>query len=634
MMRQFVTLMTMMLFSIQIACAANDTLLLKAHAAYQDKNRHTLLGSVQQLQQENDILAPYSDYWLMLLNMQQADNQAVTHFIDLYHDYPFVGHVRVEYLKKLGRQQDWKNFSDVNARYSISNAAVDCYAVEVKAINGVRNALASAVPLWLRARNQPSACTRLYDRMQAKNILTEALIWNRFRMALAENRTNLAKAIVKRSKVYTALHSKLIRLASKSPTSVISKKRISFKSQFGREVNLFALNRIAKKSTYRALTAFKKVASNFNAEERAHFYGRLALLAAQRHEPEALGWFNKAESTRLNKEQMAWYARAALRQENWSALLSIIARMDTEQADAARWRYWKARALQTKHKAAEATVILGPLSRERHYYGWLAQGELRKGIASLPHHKAANKDVVKFASNVAIQRVDALHQLDLRKEAKREWAFAIKDFDDKQLIAAAEYAMRKKWFDIGVYAADATRGVHDFALRYPMPYRALIKSAANNQNVDEAWVYGITRQESRFMHYAKSRVGASGLMQLMPATAKWAASKIGLRRYNRGMIHELDTNIALGTFYLGHTLSLMDGHKPMASAAYNAGPSRAKKWMGSRPLEGAIYAETIPFNETRVYVQRVMANVHLYAQQMGIKSMTLRERMGIVPAKF
>jgi soluble lytic murein transglycosylase len=175
--------------------------------------------------------------------------------------------------------------------------------------------------------------------------------------------------------------------------------------------------------------------------------------------------------------------------------------------------------------------------------------------------------------------------------------------------------------------------MHDFALRYPTPYRDLMKTAAGEQGVDEAWVYGITRQESRFMHYAKSGVGASGLMQLMPATAKWVASRAGIGGYHNGMIQELDTNVTLGTYYMAHTLELMNGQAVMATAAYNAGPSRAKKWVAAIPLEGAIYAETIPFSETRSYVQKVMANAHLYAHRLGLKPMPLKQRLGTIPSK-
>ena len=136
------------------------------------------------------------------------------------------------------------------------------------------------------------------------------------------------------------------------------------------------------------------------------------------------------------------------------------------------------------------------------------------------------------------------------------------------------------------------------------------------------------------MHYAKSGVGASGLMQLMPATARWAASRAGISNYTSSMIDELDTNIALGTYYMGYTKDLMNGQEVMATAAYNAGPNRAKKWMAVTPLEGAIYAETIPFSETRLYVQKVMANAHIYAHQLGLKPVTLKQRLGVIPSNM
>ena len=217
---------------------------------------------------------------------------------------------------------------------------------------------------------------------------------------------------------------------------------------------------------------------------------------------------------------------------------------------------------------------------------------------------------------------------------KTEWAQATKGFDDKQLLAAAEFGARKNWYDLAIITADKTTDMHDYSLRYPAPYRNLIKPAAKDQSIDEAWVYGITRQESRFIYSARSSVGASGLMQLMPATAKWAAKRVGMDNYNNSMIHELDTNIALGTYYLRYTLDLFNGQEVMATAAYNAGPNRAKKWVAVTPLEGAIYAETIPFSETRSYVQKVMANAHLYAYQLGLKSISLKQRLGVIPGSL
>lgn len=135
------------------------------------------------------------------------------------------------------------------------------------------------------------------------------------------------------------------------------------------------------------------------------------------------------------------------------------------------------------------------------------------------------------------------------------------------------------------------------------------------------------------MHYAKSSVGAGGLMQVMPATAKWIAKKLGLNGYHDGMLHDIDTNVNLGTYYMRYTLDTFNGQEVMATAAYNAGPSRARRWAASAPLEGAIYAETIPFSETRNYVKKVLANAHMYAPRLGLPMLTLKKRLGTIPAR-
>lgn len=616
-----------------IHAASGDSEFLQARAAYDKKNAIALSEFVLQLQNQDYILAPYADYWLMLLNLEDADNQAVTDFLNTYSEYPFADRLRGEYLKKLAKNQDWESFSGEIANYQLEDSAVACYAAESSAINGDDSVLEGAKSLWLQAKEQASNCASLYDRMQATGALTEDDIWERFRLALADNRISLAKAIAKRSKTFEASQYKLIDKVYASPSTVLAKKTVSFKTKFGRELNLFALNRIAKTNSQQALSAFNKVADLLQPEDRSYFYGRLALQAAQRQEPQALQWFQKADKTELNKDQLAWFARSALREKNWSVVLSAIAKMPLIQAEEGAWRYWKARALKSKNQMLEANTLFAKLSTERHFYGWLAQEEL-EGFMSAPlsTYKVTDLEVEEIANTPAFQRAEALQKVDLKWEAKSEWALATRDFDDRQLLAAAEFAARNKWYDLAIITADKTTETHDFALRYPTPYRDLMKPAAGEQGVDEAWVYGITRQESHFMHYAKSGVGASGLMQLMPATAKWAAPRAGISNYHHGMIHELDTNIALGTYYMSHTLEIFNGQEVMATAAYNAGPSRAKKWVAAIPLEGAIYAETIPFSETRSYVQKVMANAHLYVMRLGLKAIPLKKRLGIIPS--
>ena len=626
-------------FAANLFNTSGDDEFLQARAAYDKKNAIALSEMVQQLQNQHYILAPYADYWLMLLNLEDADNQTVINFLNTYNEYPFADRLRGEYLKKLAKKQDWASFANEIVNYQLEDPAVACYAAESSAINGDVSSLAGAKSLWMQAKEQPANCSNLYDRMQVAGALSEDDIWARLRLSLADNRIALAKAIVKRSKSFDVSQYKLIDRAYASPAIVINKKLFSFKTRFGRELNLFALSRIAKSDSLKALSTFKSVESQFPAEDKSYFYGILAMQAAQRQEPQAVQWFKLADDldkdSSINKDQLAWFARAALREKNWPMVLKGIAKMSPAQAEEGAWRYWKARALAAQGQTLEANTLYAKLSTERHFYGWLAQDELSDSMsAPLNIYKVNDEEVSEIANTPAFQRAEALLRLDYRGEAKTEWAQATKGFDDKQLLAAAEFAARKNWYDLAIITADKTTELHDYSLRYPAPYRHLMKPAAKDQSIDEAWVYGITRQESRFIYSARSSVGASGLMQLMPATAKWAAKRVGMDNYNNSMIHELDTNIALGTYYLRYTLDLFNGQEVMATAAYNAGPNRAKKWAAVTPLEGAIYAETIPFSETRSYVQKVMANAHLYAYQLGLKSISLKQRLGVIPGSL
>jgi soluble lytic murein transglycosylase len=620
---------------------AGDAELMRARAAYDSKNGIALSENVAQLQAQGYVLAPYADYWLMLLNMTDAEPQTVRDFLTKYADFPFADRVRGEFLKKLGKAQDWENFNQEIGQYQLEDPAIACYAVEAKAATGDTDSLVSAKEMWLQPKELPTNCNAVFDKMQATGKLSDEDILARLDLSLHDNRIQLAKGIAKRLSNFDPAYLKQIDSAYTSPSVVLAKKSVSFKTRFGRLINGYALSRLAKTDTQQALSAYNKVSALLPAEDKQLFYARLAYQAAQKLEPQAVQWYQLADDAPMNKDQLAWFARAALREKNWPLVLTAIAKMDGTQAQEGAWRYWKARALMAQAKlenlsnSLEANELLARLSTERHFYGWLAQEELGSVMSEpMEIYKVNDTEVSAIANIPAFQRVQALQRMDMRWEAKTEWAHATQFFDDKQLLAAAEFALRKKWYDLSIITADKTAQMHDFDLRYPTPYRALMKPAAAEQGVDEAWVHGITRQESRFMHYAKSGVGAAGLMQLMPATAKWAAPRAGISNYDNSMIHELDTNIKLGTYYMAHTLDIFNGQEVMATAAYNAGPSRAKKWQADVPLEGAIYAETIPFSETRSYVQKVLANAHIYSARLGLKAIPLKQRLGMIPAKI
>ena len=188
-------------------------------------------------------------------------------------------------------------------------------------------------------------------------------------------------------------------------------------------------------------------------------------------------------------------------------------------------------------------------------------------------------------------------------------------------------------YDRSINAAEHTTALHDFNLRYPAPFRETMQGRLRENGLEEAWVYGLMRQESRFASQAKSDVGAAGLMQIMPATARWVARKMGMRDYRSALIHETEINLKLGTYYMKNVLSTFDNNAVMASAAYNAGPARVRQWRAEKPLEGAIYVETIPFDETRDYVKKVMSNTVYYSKLFEQPTNSLKQRLGVIGGK-
>lgn len=628
---------------------SEQSLFQHARESYAAKNEVALAQDLDELNKQEYILAPYADYWLMLLRLDKAENEEVERFLSRNGDLPFAERLRGEWLKKLGKQQDWQLFFEHYPHYKRDDTAVLCYALLGKNIAEGAGAdiAAQTRKLWMTTADLPSACNPLFDELQKAGVLTADDMWARFRMTLQYGKLGLARSIAARMSSFDDKQLKLIEIANQTPMVLLSdtpqtakanrkkaatKISASFSDREGIEINLFALDRLARTNLPEAVKVLEKLQHKFSVVDRAFAWGRIAYHAARVHNSKALEYYALAKNTPLDKEQLAWKVRAALRVQAWDIVDATIALMSPEQQQEAAWRYWKARALSEQGSQAEANKIWGPLSRERHYYGWLAAEEMDSSIGNVEQeHKVTELEVTAIASQPAIKRALELQRLDMRWESKAEWVWATRNLDDKQLLAAAEYAVRQKWYDIAIATADNTQQLHDFSLRYPTPYRDLFRAAALNEGVDEAWIYGLARQESRFMHHAKSGVGAAGLMQVMPATAKWAAKRMGMGDYRQELIHDLNTNVGIGTYYMRYTLELMNGQAVLATAAYNAGPSRAKRWIASEPMESAIYIETIPFAETRTYVQKVMANAQMYAPRLGKSALSMKSRLGFIP---
>lgn len=617
-----------------VAWADVDADLVSAREAFRAGNSAQLAVAAARLKHTQ--FEPYATYYQLRMGWEDGDSKPIKAFLARDEDTPIIDQMRGEWLKMLGKKQRWQEFAGEYPNLMKADAELTCYALQLQGKTDVAGALFGARDIWVNTTSMAESCAGLFEAAVKAGIITPHDVMMRVRGALESGNTVQAKKLLPYLPVAQRLPVQELDAATKNPQRYLSKTSFAKSSEGRRQVALYALLRLAKQSVDVANVEFQKIAATFPEDWKQYYFAWLAFAAAKGHDPRALGWYGAAGDIPLSEQQLAWRARAALRAQNWHEVWVSITSMSPQQQNEGTWRYWKARAMKELGHTAAAEALWLPLSREHHFYGQLAAEELGASPAAAlvsAHFQANANELEAMATRVGIQRTMTLYRLDLRVEAAREWDWAMRGLTDRELLVAAEVARRAQMYDRSINAANRTVEMHDFNLRYPAPYREAMQAPLQEHALDEAWVYGLMRQESRFVTHAKSEVGAAGLMQIMPATAQWAARRIGMKGYRKGLIHQLDVNLRLGTFYMKNVYSQFDDNPVMASAAYNAGPSRARRWRGDTELEGAIYAETIPFDETRDYVKKVMSNTLYYAKLFGHSSESLKQRLGVIAAR-
>jgi soluble lytic murein transglycosylase len=617
-----------------VALADVDADFMAAREAFRVSNSAKLAAAAAKLKQTP--LEPYVTYYQLRMGWEDKDSKPIKAFLAREEDTPVIDQMRVEWLKMLGKKQRWDEFASEYPNLMNADAELTCYALQLQRKSEEAGALRGVRDIWVNGTSQADSCAGLFDEAVKQGVITPQDVMQRIRSALESGNTSAAKKMVRYLPVSDRLPVAELDAAARNPQRYLSKTSFVKANDGRRRVAMYALQRLAKQSPDMAHAQFQKIAAIFPEEEKHYYFAWLAFAAAKDHDPRALGWYGAAGEAQLSEQQLAWRTRAAMRAQNWHEVWVSITAMAPQQQNEGTWRYWKGRAMKELGHAEEAEALWAPLSREYNYYGQLAAEELGTspgaGMVSASFQPSA-AELEVMQSRPEIQRTMTLYSLGLRTEAAKEWDWAMRGLSDRELLVASEVARRGEMYDRSINAANRTIELHDFNLRYPAPYREAMQAPLQEQALEEAWVYGLMRQESRFVSHAKSDVGAAGLMQIMPATAKWAARRIGMKGYRKGLIHQLDVNLRLGTYYMKNVYSQFDDNPVLASAAYNAGPSRARRWRGDVPLEGAIYAETIPFDETRDYVKKVMSNTIYYSKLFGQPSESLKKRLGVIAGR-
>ena len=575
-------------------------------------------------------LEPYIAYWRLRLRLEQATPEEVQALLERTKDAPVAVSLRADWLRLLATRQQWEQFDAEYTQAPGEDVELLCYTLQSRWRAGKEEALSYARRLWFSGRDRPDSCAPMFDALAERSQLGPDDVWARIRLALEAGNASVARRAAEYLPAKEQPEARALSGIAVNPQAFLEHKNFNLKTRAGRETVMYAAHRLARTAPSQAAQQWAKLGERFTDAERAYVWGLIAYQGAQRHDPNALAWYAKAAE--LNDQQLAWKVRIALRAKSWPDVLAAVDAMSPKEAQEPAWRYWKARAAKAQGRAAEAQALFTALATDFSFYGQLAAEELGgRGKTPAASYKPTRDEVQAMAKVPGFQRALAFYRLNLRFEGNREWSWTIRNFDDKQLLAAAEFARRSEIYDRAINTADRTRELHDFSMRYLAPYRDVMKGYVSQQQLDEAWVYGLIRQESRFIADVKSSAGAAGLMQLMPATARWVAQKVGLKDFRGGaQTVNVETNLNLGTWYLKHVLDTLDNHPVLASAAYNAGPGRARAWRADEPMDAAIYAESIPFNETRDYVKKVMSNANYYSQQFGQTLLSLKERIGVI----
>jgi len=619
------------LFAASAWSAQGDAAVLKAQQAYAARKLENLERAARQVPADH-VLSPYVEYWRLSLS-SNVDDARLADFLARYPGSRTAEMLRADWLKSLGAREAWPIYLAEFPRLVRPDAAHQCYAHRAERAQGYLGHQREAIAMWFTGRDMPSACTPLFQQLIEAGLINQEDVWRRIRLALESGNPGVAKVVATALPEPQRPTASLLDEARRDPAKLLNGTGLDMSRRGDREIALYALDQLAKSSSGDAEQALSKRLSEFSADESATAWARLATWAARRHEPVALAWFQKAGLVAVNDAQREWWTRAALRSGDWQTVLRVIGSMGPDLQAQPVWRYWRARALLASGQRLAANALFLALSREHHYYGQLSQEELGPVAQAPSNNKTGSDEVAVISRNPGIARALALQELGLRTDASQEWNWSIREFSDPQLLAAAELARRMEWYDRAINTAERTRELHDFELRFLAPYRELAQQAAIENQIDEAWVFGLMRQESRFVNVARSNVGASGLMQIMPATARWIASRLGIKKFKTKEMQDPAKNIQFGAYYLKHVLSTLDDSPVLATAAYNAGPGRAQRWRDTRPMEAAVYIESISFAETREYVKKVMSNAMYYAARFGQPSVLLKDRLGTIPPR-
>ncbi|KFE53579.1 transglycosylase SLT domain-containing protein [Pseudomonas syringae] len=566
-------------------------------------------------------LEPYLAYDELTARLKTASNAEIEKFLAEHGDLPQANWMKLRWLRWLAERGDWQPF----VKYydpKMNFVELDCLYGQYLLGHGKKaEGYASAEKLWMTGKTLPAACDGFFAQWATDGQLPEQKRWQRAKLAATAGNYSLATTLVN-SLNSLAPQGKLLLDIAKKPEMLNNPAQFAPVDEAMSDVVGLGLRRLAKQDPQKAMEMLDGYAArmHFSHEEKVQIAKEIGLTLARRYDGRALEVMTKYDPDLRDNTVTEWRLRLLLRLGQWEDAYELTRRLPKDLADTNRWRYWEARSLElAQPKSPLIPSLYKDVAKERDFYGFLAADRTQSS------YQLNNKPlllsqalITKVRNTPGVRRALEFHDRGQIVDGRREWYHVSRHFSRDEMVAQAKLAYDLKWYFPAIRTISQAQYWDDLDIRFPMAHRETLVREAKVRGLHSSWVFAITRQESAFMDDARSGVGASGLMQLMPATAKETARKFSIPLASPQQVLDPDKNIQLGAAYLSQVHSQFNGNRVLASAAYNAGPGRVRQWLkGANHLAFDVWVESIPFDETRQYVQNVLSYSVIYGQKLN-----------------
>ena len=595
-----------------------------------------------QVSMQNDVLGYYPEYWLLNRNLVSQSPSAIMSFAQRYPHSAMAEKLSADYVEEKVKQGDFASAAPVLQYVNNPDQAESCAIAQVRAQTGDPLVFAEYKDVWLTTNTQPESCNGLGRMMLSSALMThqdrQQRLWGQLRAGQS------GQAIATAQSMGMSLSLAQLNQIQANPMSYLWSAAKVTPSDHA--YLLYAMGRLADSNLDTAIASVQRAAEGVPQDVQRALYRAVGYIGGttvmkNNFKTDVIQYLDASYGLPFSPEEAEIYARQAIRFSNWEGVIRAIDAMSVNQRQEDRWQYWLARASEQRGDSQSKRVaqeIYKRLAQGDDYHNLLAKervGEAPKLPISV---EPSQNDVMRLSQDPHFNRAFTLRQIGANDSyVNREWNWAVRQAvakkDDGLLLAAAKRATDMRWYDRAIYAADRTQQKHNYNYRYAMPHQNLVTQHSYSVGIDPAWAYGLMRQESRFNTAARSHVGAGGLMQIMPDTAKLVAKTMG-EPYNPAALTDPNTNLRYGTFYLSMIQKQLSQNPVLATAGYNAGPNRARRWQPEwQNLAADQYTESIPLLETRDYVKHVMTNATHYGVLLGQGAKPIGARMPTIPMR-